>query len=136
MIERTLAIIKPDAVRHKHVGKIIAEMEADGFTVEDIKTVTLTSKEWGKFYKEHKGKDFFRELIEFMSNGTAVVLIIERYGAIQRWRKLMGATVPANAAANTIRGKFGSDTPANAVHGSDSQESYYEEAKFFQDLEY
>ena len=130
-IERTLAIIKPDAVSAHYTGKIIDRIDQEGFTVTDLRKVTLEREHAEKFYEMHKGKPFFNQLVDYMSSGPIVVMILEKLNAIPEWRKLMGATDPAKATEGTIRKLFGTDITKNAVHGSDSTDAAQREIKFF-----
>src|SRR5579862_454077 len=119
-IEQTLAIIKPDAVRAKNTGKIIDRIEQEGFTIIDLKKVQFDKEGAEKFYEAHKNKKFFNDLVNFMTSGPIIVLILEKENAIQAWRDLMGSTNPAEAKERTIRKQFGSNVTQNAAHGSDS----------------
>ncbi len=132
MTERTLAIIKPDAVRKKVIGRIIQRIEDEGFEILGLKMVHLTKEEARKFYYVHKDKPFYESLTDFMSSGPSVVLLLERENAIKHWREVMGATDPAQAKPGTLRRQFGFSIERNAVHGSDSpQTAEYEIAFFF-----
>ncbi|MDI6846274.1 MAG: nucleoside-diphosphate kinase [Candidatus Saccharicenans sp.] len=132
MTERTLAIIKPDAVRKKVIGRIIQRIEDEGFEILGLKMVHLTREEARKFYYVHKDKPFYESLTDFMSSGPSVVLLLERENAIKHWREVMGATDPAQARPGTLRRQFGFSIERNAVHGSDSpQTAEYEIAFFF-----
>ena len=119
-IERTLAIIKPDAVKAHATGKIIDRIEQDGFTIIDLRKVQLEREQAEKFYAAHKDKKFFHQLVDYMISGPIVVMILEKLNAIPDWRALMGDTDPTKAKAGTIRKQFGTDIGKNAVHGSDS----------------
>lgn len=130
-MERTLAIIKPDAVKAKQVGNIIDIIENNDFSIVDIKKLKLDKKQAEQFYAVHKGKSFFNELVDFMVSGPIVVLALEKANAIKAWRELMGDTNPANAAPGTIRNLYGTTIGANAVHGSDSPETAQQELSFF-----
>ncbi len=130
-IERTLAIIKPDATRAKNAGKIIDMIEAHGFTIVGMKKMQLTREQAEQFYAVHKARPFFGELTEFMVSGPVIVMALEKENAIAQWRKLMGETNPANAATGTIRKLFGTSIGDNAVHGSDSPETAKFEVSFF-----
>jgi nucleoside-diphosphate kinase len=129
--ERTLAIIKPDAVEAGAAGKILTEIEGAGFTVLGLKMLRMSPGQAGGFYIVHKERPFYQSLCAFMTRGPSVVLVLEADDAIRRWRDLMGATDPAKAAAGTIRKKFASSIEANAVHGSDSPESAAFEIPYF-----
>lgn len=136
MSQRTLAIIKPDAVETKKVGAIIQRIEQEGFTIAALKRVHLSRKDAEGFYAVHRERPFFASLTEFMSSGPAVVLVLEAPDAIKKWRTLMGATNPANADAGTIRKEFAESIERNATHGSDAPETAaYEIGYFFAGLE-
>ena len=122
-MERTLAIIKPDAVGKKHAGAIIARIEAAGFTIRAMRKLRLSKAQAEGFYAVHRGKPFFPSLTEFMSSGPVIVLALEADGAIKKWRDLMGATDPAKAAPGTLRAEFGGSIGENATHGSDAPET-------------
>ena len=130
-VQRTLAIIKPDAVAKGAAGKIIARIEESGFTVLAAKMIVMTEAQARGFYHVHKDKPFFGSLCAFMTQGPCVPMVLEADNAIQRWRDLMGATNPANAAAGTIRKVFASSIEANAVHGSDAPETAAFEIPYF-----
>ena len=120
MSERTLAIIKPDAVAKGVAGQILARIEQAGFQVLAIKMIHMTEGDAAGFYAVHRERPFFKSLCAFMTQGPCIPIVLERDNAIQRWRDLMGATDPAKAAAGTIRKDFASSIEANAVHGSDA----------------
>ena len=126
-IEQTLAIIKPDAVRAKNSGKIIDRIEQEGFTIIDLKKVQLDKEGAEKFYAVHKDKKFFGDLVNFMSNGPVIVMILEKESAVQAWRDLMGNATKEGS----IRKLFGTNVQQNAVHGSDSYDNARREIKFF-----
>ena len=130
-VQRTLAIIKPDAVAKGATGKIIARIEESGFTILAAKMIHMTDAQARGFYHVHKEKPFFGSLCAFMTQGPCVPMVLEADNAIQRWRDLMGATNPANAAAGTIRKQFASSIEANAVHGSDAPETAAFEIPYF-----
>jgi nucleoside-diphosphate kinase len=130
-LERTLAIIKPDAVSRGTAGHILSRIDASGFTVIAMKMLHMTSAQAGGFYAVHKQRPFYASLCAFMTSGPSIVMALEGAGAIQRWRDVMGATDPAKAAAGTIRKDFASSIEANAVHGSDSPESAAFEIPYF-----
>lgn len=130
-MERTLAIIKPDAVQNGHAGAILDRILKAGFTVKAMKLVRLTKAEAEGFYAVHNGRPFFGELTEFMSSGPCVPMVLEKDGAVQAWRDLIGATDPAEAAEGTIRKDFAESKGRNAAHGSDSVENGKLEANFF-----
>jgi nucleoside-diphosphate kinase len=130
-VERTLSIIKPDAVGKNLIGKIYSRFESNGLQVVAAKMLRLSDKTAGGFYAEHEGRPFFPALIEFMTSGPVVVQVLEGEGAIAKNRELMGATNPQEAAEGTIRADFASSIDANAVHGSDSPESAAREIAYF-----
>ena len=135
-MERTFAIIKPDAVERKLAGQILARIEAAGFTVRAMRLHHLTKKEAEGFYAVHRERPFFAGLTEFMSSGPCVVMALEKETAVKAWRDLMGATDPAKADEGTLRKQFGGSVGENAVHGSDSDENAaIEIAYFFSRLE-
>jgi nucleoside-diphosphate kinase len=122
-MERTFAIIKPDAVAAGHTGAILAKIEENGFKVRGVKMIRLSKPQAEAFYGVHKERPFFNSLVSFMLEGPVVVLALEREGAIAKWRDVMGATNPANAAEGTIRKQFAESIERNAVHGSDAPET-------------
>ena len=130
-MERTFAIIKPDAVGKQHSGAIIARIEAAGFTIRAMRKVWLSKAQAEGFYAVHRGKSFFPSLTEFMASGPIIVLALDADGAIQKWRDLMGATDPAKAAPGTLRAEFGSSIGENATHGSDAPETAAFELGYF-----
>ncbi len=130
-MERTLAIIKPDAFARKLSGDIIKQIEAAGLTVCALKLMHLTGQQVEKFYEVHKARPFYGALCQYMSSGPVVVMVLAGERAIERWRELMGATDPAKAAAGTIRKQFGADIEKNAVHGSDAPATAVNEIGFF-----
>lgn len=130
-VERTLAIIKPDAVKKGIIGKIIERIEREGFSIKGMKMLHLTEEKAGKFYFVHKDKPFYESLKKFMSSGEIVVMVLERENAIEHWRNVMGKTNPAEADKGTIRADFGTNIERNAVHGSDSPETASQEIAFF-----
>ncbi|MBD3231321.1 nucleoside-diphosphate kinase [Candidatus Dependentiae bacterium] len=131
MVEATLAIIKPDAIKAKNAGKIIDRIEKEGFEIIAIKKLHLTKNQAEAFYAIHKGKPFFNELVEFMTSGPIIVMALKKENAIKEWRDLMGATNPAEAAENTIRKLYGTNKGINATHGSDAPETAKVEIDFF-----
>ncbi len=136
MLDRTLVIVKPDAVRNGHVGEVIARFETAGLAIRGMKMVQLDRREAEGFYQVHRGKPFFPSLVQFMSSGPIVALVLEGVGAIAQVRQLMGATDPAKAEPGTIRKDLATSIEQNAVHGSDSPESAaYEIPYFFGALE-
>ncbi len=135
-MERTFAIIKPDAFKAGHAGKILARIYAEGFKVAGLKKLYLSKVEAEGFYAVHKERPFFDELTTFMSSGPCVVMVLEADGAIKKWRELMGATNPAQAAEGTLRREFGGSVGENATHGSDAPETAaFEIGYFFSGLE-
>jgi nucleoside-diphosphate kinase len=130
-MERTLAIIKPDAVKKRIIGKIIARIEEEGFTIVRMKLVHLTADEAKGFYIVHKDKGFYGSLCEFMSSGPVVIMVLEAEDAIKRWRETMGATDPAQAKPGTLRHAHGFSIERNAVHGSDARETAEWEINYF-----
>ena len=130
-IQRTLSIIKPNAVKKNKIGLIIALLEEAKLKVVEVKMITLSVEKAESFYSEHKGKPFFNELIAFMTSGPVVIMTLEGEDAINTNRKIMGATNPAEALEGTIRAKYGDGMTENAVHGSDGLESASRELKFF-----
>ena len=130
-MERTLAIIKPDAVERGVVGAIIQRMEAEDLRIRQIRLVRLSKAEAEGFYAVHRDKRFFDNLTDFMSSGPIVVLALEAPDVIRRWRRLMGATDPAKADRGTIRREYGSSIETNATHGSDAPETAACELDFF-----
>ncbi len=130
-IERTLAIIKPDAVRAKNTGKIIDRIEQESYTIIDMKKVTLDREPAERLYQHLKKESYFSGLIDFITSGPVVVLILEKMNAIADWRDLIGCTDPKKARTETIRHQFGSDIRHNAVHGSDNHEAAIREIKLF-----
>src|SRR6476469_699962 len=136
MSERTLAIIKPDAVAARQAGKILQRIEDAGFQIRAIRQIYLTKGEAEGFYAVHRERPFFASLTSFMSSGPAIVLALEAPDAIKKWRTLMGATDPAKADANTLRKEFGRSIENNATHGSDAPETAaFELGYFFSGME-
>ncbi len=136
MEERTLAIIKPDAVVRGLAGEIVDRIYKGGLQIAAMKMLHLTKAEAEGFYAVHKGKPFFDSLTDFMSSGPIVVMVLKGENAISRWRELMGATDPAKAAEGTIRKDFALNIEKNSVHGSDAPETAaYEISYFFNQLE-
>lgn len=130
-MERTFAIIKPDAVASGKAGAILAKIESSGFKILGMKMTRLSQLQAEGFYAVHKERPFFKSLVTFMTEGPVVVLALERENAIVKWRELMGATNPANAAEGTIRKEFAESIERNAVHGSDAPETAAVEIPFF-----
>ncbi len=135
-MERTFAIIKPDAVAARFTGRILQRIEAEGFQIRAMRMVHLSQAEAEGFYAVHRERPFFGSLTSFMSSGPAVVLALEAPDAIKKWRTLMGATDPAKADAATLRKEFGRSIENNATHGSDAPETAaFELGYFFSGLE-
>jgi nucleoside-diphosphate kinase len=135
-MERTLAIIKPDAVENRHVGRIVSRIEEEGFRIVALRLRRMTRDEAEGFYAVHRARPFFASLTAYMSSGPVVTLVLEREGAIAHWRAVMGATDPAKAESGTIRAEMGESIERNAVHGSDAPETAaVETAYFFAGLE-
>ena len=130
-VERTLSIVKPDAVGKNVIGKIYSRFETNGLRIVASKMLRLSDAVAGGFYAEHRERPFFPALIEFMTSGPVVVQVLEGENAIAKNRELMGATNPQEAAEGTIRADFASSIDANAVHGSDSPESATREIAYF-----
>jgi len=120
---RTLAILKPDAVRNNYIGQIITKITEAGFKIKGIKMVRLTKDSAGGFYEVHKERSFFNELMDYMTSGPCVPIALEKENAIEDFRKLIGATDPSKAEEGTIRKLFAKDITENAIHGSDSDEN-------------
>jgi len=131
MLQRTLAIIKPDAVARRLTGRIIQRIEDEGFQIRAMRRVRLTRPEAEGFYAVHRERPFFDSLTSFMSSGPAVVLVLEADDAIRKWRTLMGATDPARAEAGTLRKEFAESIERNATHGSDAPETAAYEIGYF-----
>jgi nucleoside-diphosphate kinase len=130
-MERTFAIIKPDAVRARVAGRIIQRIEDEGFQIRAMRLVNLTKAEAEGFYAVHRERPFFPSLTTFMSSGPVVVLALEAPDAIKKWRTLMGATDPAKADAGTLRKEFGKSIENNATHGSDAADTAAFELSYF-----
>ena len=134
--QRTLAIIKPDAVERKLAGRIIQRIEDEGFTIRAMRRVNLTQQQAEGFYSVHRERPFFASLTKFMSSGPAIVMVLEAGDGIRKWRTLMGATDPAKADAGTLRKEFAESIERNATHGSDAPETAaYEIGYFFAGVE-
>ena len=131
MTERTLAIIKPDAVERHLAGAIIQRIEDEGFQIRAMRLVRLTKNDAEGFYAVHRDRPFFRSLTEFMSSGPAIVVVIEAPDAIRKWRTLMGATDPAKADTGTLRKQFAQSIERNATHGSDAADTASFEIGYF-----
>ena len=135
-MERTFAIIKPDAFKADYAGRILSRIYAEGFKVVGLKKLYMSKVEAEGFYYVHKERPFFGELTDFMSSGPCIVLVLEAEGAIKKWRDLMGATDPAKAEAGSLRKEFGASIGENATHGSDAPETAaFEIPYFFSGLE-
>lgn len=130
-MERTLAIVKPDAVGAKNIGNIVARIESAGFRILGLKMVRMTPATAGIFYEVHKERPFYNDLVDFMSSDRCVGIALEKENAVADFRKLIGATNPADAAEGTIRKDFAASLQNNAVHGSDSVENAQIEIGFF-----
>jgi nucleoside-diphosphate kinase len=135
-MQRTLAIVKPDAVANKNTGEILTRIEREGFRVVGMRLVNLSRQDAEGFYEVHHDKPFFADLTAFMSSGPAVALCLEAEDAISRWRNVMGATNPENADEGTLRKLFATNIERNAVHGSDAPETAAVEiAYYFQGID-
>ena len=130
-LQRTLCIIKPDAVERRKQGAILQQLLDEGFRILALKQIRLTRTQAEGFYAIHRGKGFFEELCTFMTRGPVVVAALERENAVQHYRDVIGATDPAKAAEGTVRKLFGSNVGENAVHGSDSEENGRSECAYF-----
>jgi nucleoside-diphosphate kinase len=136
VVQRTLTIIKPDAVERRATGKILARLEEDGFRVVAIRLLRMDEREAGGFYAVHRERPFYGDLCRFMSSGAIVPIVLEREDAIAHLRRVMGATDPAKAEAGTIRKLFGANIERNAIHGSDAPvTAAFEMGYFFPGLE-
>ncbi len=131
MVERTLAILKPDCVEKKVIGDVIARIQKAGFTVVALKMTRLTPDTAAGFYAVHRGKPFFESLLTYMSSGRCVPIVLEKENAVADFRTLIGATDPAQAAPGTIRAEFADNKERNIVHGSDSAENAKNEIAYF-----
>ncbi|MHB8762837.1 MAG: nucleoside-diphosphate kinase [Deferrisomatales bacterium] len=130
-MQQTFAIVKPDATARNIVGKILSRIEEEGFTIKAMKKLRLTKGDAECFYAVHRDRPFYGSLTAFMSSGPVVVMCLEREDAIAKWREVMGATNPANAAEGTIRKVYAVDLEKNSVHGSDAPETAAVEIAFF-----
>lgn len=130
-MEKTFAIIKPDAVRAKNAGKIIDRIEQEGFNIVGMKKIKMTRNIAELFYAVHKSRPFFEELVGLMTSGPCIVMTLEKENAIQAWRDLMGTTDPAQAAPNTLRKLYAASKGSNATHGSDAPETANTEITIF-----
>jgi nucleoside-diphosphate kinase len=133
-IQKTFAMIKPDAVQTLQSGRIITMIELNKFSIINMRKIQLTKKQAEGFYAEHKNKSFFKDLIDYMTSGPVIMMVLEKNNAIEDWRTLIGSTNPAQARPGTLRAMFGTDKAHNAVHGSDSQTSAEQEIEFFLNL--
>ena len=129
--QRTLLIIKPDAVAKNAIGNILMRLEADGFVIRELRKVQLTQEKARQFYEVHKERPFYGELVEFMTSGPAVPTVLERDDAVAHLRQFIGETDSTKAAPGTIRAEFGTDVQCNAVHASDSTDNAAIEIAFF-----
>ena len=127
----TFTMIKPDAVKNQHTGKIIDHILNAGFQIKGMKYIWLTSEQAGSFYEVHNQRPFYNDLVSFMSSGPIVAAVLEKDNAVEDFRKIIGATDPQKAEAGTIRNLYAKSIDANAVHGSDSNENAQIEAGFF-----
>ena len=135
-MQRTFAIIKPDAVRTQVTGRILSRLESEGFAVRAMRMIHMSKAEAEGFYHVHRERPFFGGLTDFMSSGPCVVLCLEAEDAIKKWRDLMGATDPAKATEGTLRKEFGASIDNNATHGSDAPETAaFELGYFFRGME-
>ena len=130
-VERTLAIIKPDAVAAGSAGQILVRIEKAGFKILALKMLRMSFDDAAGFYAVHSARPFFKSLCTFMTQGPCIAMVLERESAIQQWRDLMGATDPAKAAAGTVRKEFAASIEANAVHGSDATATAAFEISYF-----
>jgi nucleoside-diphosphate kinase len=130
-MEKTFAIIKPDAVGRGLAGDIIKRIEASGLKIRGLRLMHLSRVQAERFYEVHRARPFYKDLCAYMTSGPVVVMVLEGDKAITRWRELMGATDPAKASAGTIRKDFGENIERNAVHGSDAPETAAQEIPFF-----
>ncbi len=130
-MSKTLIMIKPDAVKNKHVGDIIARIEKEGFKILGMKYLQLSMEDAKQFYKVHAARPFYNDLCKYMSSGPIVAAALERENAVAHWREVIGATDPKEAKPGTIRALYAESKEANAVHGSDSDENAELEISFF-----
>ena len=130
-IEKTLSIIKPDATEKNVIGKILSRFEDAGLKIVACRMTQMSKEEAGKFYEVHKERPFYQELVDYMTSGKILISVLEGENAVVRYRDVMGATNPENAAEGTIRKDFAESIEANSVHGSDSLENAQNEIKFF-----
>jgi nucleoside-diphosphate kinase len=135
-MERTFAIIKPDAVKKGYAGRILTRIEESGFAVRALRMIAMSKREAEGFYAVHRARPFFSGLTDFMSSGPCIVMCLEAPDAIKKWRDLMGATDPAKAEAGTLRKEFGASIDNNATHGSDAPDTAaFELGYFFRGIE-
>ena len=130
-MERTLIILKPDALENKHVGHILTKIEENGFRIVGLKLLHMSKYDAQKFYEVHKERPFYEDLCNYMSSGPVIVGVLEAENAVQKWRDLIGATDPKEAKEGTIRKLYAKNKEANAVHGSDSVENALKEIHYF-----
>jgi nucleoside-diphosphate kinase len=130
-MERTLAIIKPDAVERSHAGEIIKRIEKSGLKIRGMRLIRMSAEQAQRFYEVHKARPFYNDLCRYMTSGPVIVMALEGQGSIVKWRELMGATDPAKANPGTIRKDLGESIERNAVHGSDAPETAANEVPFF-----
>lgn len=130
-MEKTLLVIKPDGVERRLIGEIIKRVEEDGFKIVNLKLVKLKKEEAEEFYIVHKGKDFYRSLVEYISSGPVIAILLQRERARERLREIVGATDPKKAEKGTIRADFGLDIEHNTVHAADPREDPDREIRFF-----
>jgi nucleoside-diphosphate kinase len=130
-MERTLIILKPDALENKHIGHILTKIEENGFRIVGLKLVQMSKYDAQKFYEVHKERPFYDDLCNYMSSGPVIVGVLEAENAVQKWRDLIGATDPKEAKEGTIRKLYAKSKEANAVHGSDSVENAQKEIYYF-----
>jgi len=131
MVQRTLAILKPDCVRKRLIGKVIKRFESEGFKIIAMKMVKLNSKTAGEFYAVHKQRPFYYDLVSFMSSGNCVPMVLEKENAIEDFRRVIGATDPAEAEEGTVRKIYADNKGENIVHGSDAPETAAFEISYF-----
>ena len=130
-LQRTFSIIKPDAVASGHAGKILANLQSEGFRIVGLRMLQMSREEAEGFYAVHRERPFFAGLVEFMTEGPVIVMALEREDAVKRLREVMGATNPANAAEGTIRKLYAASIERNAIHGSDAPETAEVELRYF-----
>jgi nucleoside-diphosphate kinase len=130
-MERTLAIIKPDATARNLTGRILAHLEEAGFLVKALRSTRLSQDQAGEFYSVHRGRPFYEELVEFMTSGTVVPMVLERDNAVSRLREVIGATDPAEAEEGTVRALYAESKGRNSIHASDAPDTAAREIRFF-----